>query len=70
MAWAGASHPGWEREAEAWWKRMASQDWITSAGKPVMNAKGTFNTWLANGWIQKLRPQQTIPRTGSFGNED
>lgn len=67
VAWAGVSHPGWEREAEAWHKRMASQDWTTSTGKLVLNAKGTFNTWIANGWINKLTPQQELPRFGSFG---
>ena len=70
VAWAGVSHPGWEREAEAWHKRMASQDWITSTGKLVLNAKGTFNTWIANGWINKLTPQQELPRFGSFGHRE
>lgn len=70
VAWAGVSHPGWEHEAEAWYKRMASQDWITSTGKPVLNAKGTFNTWIANGWINKLTPQQELPRFGSFGHRE
>lgn len=68
--WASVSHPGWEREAEAWHKRMASQDWTTSTGKLVLNAKGTFNTWIANGWINKLTPQQELPRFGSFGHRE
>ncbi len=54
IAWVTANHPGWEREAEAWHKRMASQDWINGKGIPILNAKSTFNTWKANGWIQKL----------------
>jgi hypothetical protein len=66
VAWASVSHAGWEREAEAWHKRMASQDWITSSGKPVLNAKGTFNTWKVNGWIQKL-PEAKARKPASLG---
>lgn len=54
LAWAGETHPEWVREAEAWYKRMESQDWVKVNGERVMNAKGTFNTWLANGWIKRI----------------
>ena len=55
-AWAESEHPDWSREASAWYRQMASQDWITTSGRPVLNAKGTFNTWLREGWIKRIPP--------------
>lgn len=54
--WSLQSHPEWIREARAWYRQMASQDWITTSGRPVLNAKGTFNTWLREGWIKRIPP--------------
>lgn len=56
-AWAEAEHPDWSREAKAWYQQMASQDWITTSGRQILNAKGTFNTWLREGWIKRIPKQ-------------
>lgn len=62
VTWAEKNHPGWEREAAEWHKRLASQDWINGAGKPILNAKSTFNTWMSNGWIKRLPQSQSAKR--------
>lgn len=54
--WAYKEHPDWVSEARAFYRQMASQDWITTSGRQILNAKGTFNTWLREGWIKRIPP--------------